>query len=792
MVRKRLAAMKKVFSAVLAVLAVIAGTVGMTASPAAARYGQYGQPEIVINPGGGTLASSADGLKVYLNGTTNTGTWSLGSDQYWYVGTEQFCCSGSAPMLNIGGTLFGQAGPAEHSGANWTSLEILSTTGSATTTGGTATGSGSATVRYTATKGELTYTMDRLVQYTFPNDHVTESFTFTIPENNTDPVRFYMGGDTAPGSSDSGYGVMLTSPVRSVISLNTSSRIQVGFREVAGSKPFDGATAQHYYSPYSSVESGGDIGFVVDTEDHDAGLMVQWNLGSDPGTQTYSMQTFVNKQGTSLTAAFRDGTIELGEPATLDLSVVNTQLSVSSNVGYTFVLPSGLTVGSAAPDNDCGGTLSAVAGSSTITLSGASVEATTNCLVSIPLVTAGAGAYRINAASVTSVNNVDNGVGGATLTVNGPQIAPAWQDQTIAAPTVDMPYTDGVSASGSPAPTYVVSAGSLPAGLSIDVLTGAITGAPSAVGPYDFTITASNGVGADLVKRFTGSVGAPTAPTWTDDTIDVPTAGTAFDDAVVAAGYPAPVYSITDGALPDGLTLDPTTGAITGTPTDEPGTPYDFTITADNGIGEPVSKQFSGEIAAPPAPSDEVELVTRAALTLDLEIGALAGSEATSIMVSGENLKPGSEFTLTMRSSPRILFNGIVGANGTINQRVMLPGDTPPGAHSVTLDAIGADGAAVSDVGYFKLSTDRRVVGVSMDTPFTDDDPAARRTRDDATRTRGDRSDRGSTRSDAVARLAFTGNSPVPLVTLGAVLLLAGSVLLERKRLFDALRPRTR
>ena len=45
-----------------------------------------------------------------------------------------------------------------------------------------------------------------------------------------------------------------------------------------------------------------------------------------------------------------------------------------------------------------------------------------------------------------------------------------------------------------------------------------------------------------------------------------------------------------------GMSLDPKTGMLTGTPT-TPGA-YHFTITADNGTGEVLTFEFSGEVAA--------------------------------------------------------------------------------------------------------------------------------------------------------------------------------------------------
>jgi len=77
-----------------------------------------------------------------------------------------------------------------------------------------------------------------------------------------------------------------------------------------------------------------------------------------------------------------------------------------------------------------------------------------------------------------------------------------WTDDTLAAIKVGQPYADGVAANGTPVPTYSVTSGSLPTGLSLDPVTGAITGTPTKQGAFSFAITATNSVGA-LTKSFT-------------------------------------------------------------------------------------------------------------------------------------------------------------------------------------------------------------------------------------------------------------------------------------------------
>jgi|GEM_PF-1462515 len=389
---------------------------------ASAAADRLGTPQVTLNPGGGILANGTDGLRFTVNADTNYDIEDYdyareGQDGVVYRSTYQYCCSAGGPMLNVGGTLYGQSGPA-YSSANWSSIEIVSTSGVASVGSRTsATGDSGATIRYTINHGGRDYIVERMLSYSYPNDFVTDSYSIVIPDGNTEQVKFYLGGDTAPGSSDSGYGIMLTSPVRSVISLNTYSQIMYGFREVQGSRTFDGATSQHYSAPFSTVRSGGDIGFVETASQHDAGLMMQWSLGTTPGTYTGSLEQFATLQGTNLNATLAESYSEIAGVVDLNISIVNSELDPYDGLGYTITLPNNLLIQDDATSS-CGGTLTATVDTGVITLGGVSIGAASNCVVSLPVTSSVAGSYSITQASATDLTGVlVNNVGTSTLNV---------------------------------------------------------------------------------------------------------------------------------------------------------------------------------------------------------------------------------------------------------------------------------------------------------------------------------------------------------------------------------------
>ena len=138
---------------------------------------------------------------------------------------------------------------------------------------------------------------------------------------------------------------------------------------------------------------------------------------------------------------------------------------------------------------------------------------------------------------------------------------------SLAGGTVGLAYTQTLTASGGTSPyTWSIPAGALPGGLTLNSTSGAITGTPTAAGTFSFTARVTDNTGATNDKALSITIGA--ALTITTSALASGVAGVGYSDSLAAAGGAAPyTWSIASGALPPGLTLNSSTGALTGTPT---------------------------------------------------------------------------------------------------------------------------------------------------------------------------------------------------------------------------------
>ncbi len=177
-----------------------------------------------------------------------------------------------------------------------------------------------------------------------------------------------------------------------------------------------------------------------------------------------------------------------------------------------------------------------------------------------------------------------------TLTINPAPTAPKVTSASTANATVGVTFTYTTTVS-TPATSFAASG--LPAGLSINAGTGVISGIPVGPGTYNIGITATNAVGTGPTGLLILTVSpSPNAPVITSAGSVAGTAQSAFSFQVTGTNAPTG-FSITAGTLPSGLSMDATSGAITGTPTDAGTTTVWIAGTNANGIGPSLGVLFT-------------------------------------------------------------------------------------------------------------------------------------------------------------------------------------------------------
>jgi hypothetical protein len=267
---------------------------------------------------------------------------------------------------------------------------------------------------------------------------------------------------------------------------------------------------------------------------------------------------------------------------------------------------------------------------------------------------------------------IDNPAGSDTATVTvtvneAPVITSADSTTCAVGSACDFAFT----ADGYPDPTITVS-GALPAGVTFNAGAEAIEGTPQAGSGavYTLTVTAANGIGSDAEQTFTLTVNEAPAITSVDNlACEV---GAACDFTFTADGHPDPTFSLP--GLPAGLSLDASTGVLSGQADAGTGGEYNLVLEASNSEGND-TQNFTLTIGQPP------EITSPASLTCE------AGQACSLAFTADGYPAPGFSVAGTLPSG--ITFDGTDTLSGT-------PQAASGGEYSLTVTA--ANGIAPDDV----------------------------------------------------------------------------------------------
>ncbi|MFC0588208.1 putative Ig domain-containing protein [Novosphingobium aquiterrae] len=221
------------------------------------------------------------------------------------------------------------------------------------------------------------------------------------------------------------------------------------------------------------------------------------------------------------------------------------------------------------------------------------------------------GSYTI---TVTATDTGSTGPGApytasANYTVSVPAPAIAITPTTLTAGAGGAAYNQQLTASGGIASyTYSVTAGTLPPGLTLSTA-GLLSGTPTSSGTFNFTVTAADANGQTGAQAYSLTINAP-GLTITPATLPAAHFGVAYSQTLTASGGIAPYhFAISVGALPTGLSLNPNTGAITGTPS--VGGVFNLTVTATDSTGGTPgsgSRAYTFNVIARPDPASDPEV----------------------------------------------------------------------------------------------------------------------------------------------------------------------------------------
>jgi hypothetical protein len=157
-------------------------------------------------------------------------------------------------------------------------------------------------------------------------------------------------------------------------------------------------------------------------------------------------------------------------------------------------------------------------------------------------------------------------------------------------------YQAGFAVTGGTAPYRWAANGSVPPGLEV-FPSGSIFGVPFMAGSFSFNVVVTDANNLSTSKPFTIVVTGSVVSITTTSPLPSGSVGQAYSQTLLASNGTPPYQWTAGSGVPTGLTLNPSTGAITGTPTTAGN--YSFQVSVTDSASNTASATFALTINAP-------------------------------------------------------------------------------------------------------------------------------------------------------------------------------------------------
>jgi uncharacterized protein (TIGR03437 family) len=290
-------------------------------------------------------------------------------------------------------------------------------------------------------------------------------------------------------------------------------------------------------------------------------------------------------------------------------------------------------------------------------------------------------------------------IAGKTFTVNQGSGTPGSLAITTPANlpggTVNQSYSATLSANGGNPPyTWSITAGALPAGLTLNSTTGLISGAPTGTGTTSFTASVQDNSSATASMVFSVTVSSSsstfviTNTSFPDGTVGMVYAPQTitFSGASNSIFGAHPTFQVSAGSLPNGLglTVNPDESvSITGTPTSVG--VFNFTLTGTDTVGDTAAANFTITITGPTV--QETMTASPGMLAFTVQLGSPTGPQPQALSITGSSglLAYTSLAATTTGGSWLTLQNSGGNTPGTINVAVTNYSNLQAGPYSGTV-----------------------------------------------------------------------------------------------------------